>query len=69
MSDVKTPPKYPCSECGKDSLVRYCCGKGRGADWGGLVKKGENLCSFCFQKRGGGVNCMDFFSKRERDKP
>ena len=46
-----TPQKYFCTECKRESLVRYLCGKDKGADWGGKVKRGEALCSACFKKR------------------
>jgi hypothetical protein len=40
-------PQHPCTACGGDASVGY--GKG----WDGKVKKGERLCTPCFQKRGG----------------
>jgi hypothetical protein len=45
-------PRYPCTECGKEAYLRYGWGP-RGQDWGGKTKKGEKLCTSCFQKRGG----------------
>jgi hypothetical protein len=42
-----TANEYPCTVCGKDAFIGY--GKG----WGGLVRKGERLCTRCFQERGG----------------
>jgi hypothetical protein len=45
-------PRYPCSECGQEAYIRYGWGP-RGQDWGGKTKKGEKLCTSCFQKRGG----------------
>ena len=49
MIDMK--PKYPCTQCGKDAFVGYTAHKK--GDWGGVVKKGERLCTGCFKKRGG----------------
>lgn len=44
---VPAKPKFSCTECGGDALVGY------GNGWEGRVKKGERLCTRCFQKRGG----------------
>ena len=41
---------YPCSECGRNAFIRYSWKRG---GWGGLVKKGEHLCTKCFEARGG----------------
>lgn len=43
--------KYPCTQCGGDATVAYSASKD--AEWGGMVKIGERLCTRCFQVRGG----------------
>ena len=48
-----TAPAYPCTQCGGDATIAYLAGKKKGKDWGGKVKKGERLCTRCFQQRGG----------------
>lgn len=43
----KSTHEFPCTECAGDAFVGYAEG------WQGQVKKGERLCTRCFQKRGG----------------
>lgn len=50
--------EFPCTECGGDAIIGYCCGKSKNDNWGGLVKNGERLCLSCGKKRG-----IDFFGK------
>jgi hypothetical protein len=49
-------PEYPCTECGGDAFIGY--GSDKEDCWQGKVKKGERLCTQCFQKRGG----INFFA-------
>jgi len=44
---------YVCTSCGGDATVAYTCDEKRLTSWNGLVKRGERVCSKCFQKRGG----------------
>lgn len=46
-------PAYPCTVCGGDAFIGYAAGRRKEQDWGGKVKRGERLCTRCFQRRGG----------------
>ena len=43
--------EYPCTSCDGDATIGYGSDKKDG--WDGKTKKGERLCTKCFQKRGG----------------
>lgn len=45
--------EFPCSQCGGDAMIGYTAGRRKGSDWNGKVKRGERLCTACFQRRGG----------------
>jgi hypothetical protein len=53
-------PEYPCTACGSDAFISYSAGKRKSA-WGGLVQRGERLCTRCFQSRGG----VNFFAPQK----
>lgn len=57
---MSQPSKNPhaCTACGGDAFIGYSSGQDEQA-WGGKVKKGERLCTRCFQARGG----ENFFAK------
>lgn len=56
---IANGPEYPCTECGGDAFVGYASNKK--SAWGGLVKKGERICTRCFQRRGGN----NFFGRKK----
>lgn len=41
--------QYPCTECGENAFLGYISRNTR--NWRGIVKKGERLCTACFNKR------------------
>ena len=48
---VDTEPRYYCTACGDEAMIRYSAGKDAGQDWGGKVHQGEAICTACMRKR------------------